>query len=68
MELVQVVRRVVDRQVRPALRGTATTAARRSEGAARSGGNCFLMRMAADGTVIRRGLYGRGRYGQVANG
>ncbi|MBU0610888.1 MAG: hypothetical protein KKI08_23615 [Armatimonadetes bacterium] len=63
MELVQIVRRIVDRQVRPAESGKATTDSGRSEAAAKGGGNRFLMRMAADGTVMRRGLYGRGRYG-----
>ncbi len=63
MELVQIVRRVVDRQVRPALGGGATTARGRAAGAAKGGGNRFLMRMTAGGTVLRRGVYGRGRYG-----
>jgi len=64
VDLVQIVRRLVDRQVRPTLRGATTTAAGRAGVAAASGGNHFLMRMAADGTVLRRGLYGRGRYGR----
>ena len=68
MELVQIVRRVVDRQVRPALRGATTTAAGRGGAAAMSGGNRFLMTMKADGTVLQRGLYGRGRYGRVVSG
>lgn len=63
MELVQVVRRVVDRQVRPAQPGATTTAANRASAASRGGGNCFLMRMASDGSVVTRGMYGRGRYG-----
>lgn len=65
MELVQIIGRIVDRQVRPGLRGAATTAAGRMDAAGKAGENCFLMRMGSDGTVLRRGLYGRGRYGQV---
>jgi hypothetical protein len=68
MDIVQIVRRVVDRQVRPALRGATTTAAGRSGAAAMGGGNRFLMRMTAEGGVLRRGLYGRGRYGRVVSG
>jgi len=63
MDLVQIVRRLVDRQVRPARRGEATVPSERSEAAAKGGGNRFLMRMTAEGDVMRRGLYGRGRYG-----
>lgn len=64
MDLVQIVRRLVDRQARPARRGEATVPGHRVEAAAKGGGNRFLMRMAADGTVMRRGLYGRARYGR----
>lgn len=68
MEIVQVVRRIVDRQVRPGMAGEATTASGRAEAAAKGGGNRFLMRMTAEGAELRRGLYGRSRYGGSVRG
>ncbi len=68
MELVQLVKRLVERQIRPAQRGSTTTNFRRGALAVRSGRESFLMRRGPTGLIYVLGLYGRGRYGRERYG
>lgn len=59
MDIVQVTRRIVDQQVRPAQRGGTT-----ADGVTRHGTGGLLMRVDASGVVVEYGTYGRAVYGR----
>lgn len=59
MDIVQVTRRIVDQQVRPAQRGVSTTEQHNAQG--RPG---MLKRVDAEGVIHSFGTYGRGKYGR----
>lgn len=59
MDIVQVTRRVVDQQVRPAQRGSTTREVRGATGRCTA-----LVTVDAEGGIHSFGTYGRGRYGQ----
>lgn len=59
MEIVQVTRRIVDQQVRPAQRGRTTT-----EQHSAQGGCGMLLGVDADGGIHSFGTYARGKYGR----
>ncbi|MHB8997635.1 MAG: hypothetical protein ACYC63_20510 [Armatimonadota bacterium] len=59
MDIVQVTRRIVDQQVRPAQRGSTTREVRAATGSCGA-----LVTMDAAGGIHSFGTYGRGKYGQ----
>lgn len=63
MDIVRVVRVVVDQQMRPGQRGT-TVLAYRMQHESSLAAVRFLNGVDADGQALKYALYGRGRYGQ----